>query len=85
MKHALLFTGLLVALTGCATVESDTSTTVTLNGRETELRKRTYTVNGELRETYSVRSQNGSFRQCDPNMAGSCERAARSNAGGNGR
>ena len=83
MTRILLLGCTLAMMAGCATVENNTSSTIIVNGRETELRKRTYTVNGELRETYSVRARNGSYQQCDPSSPGSCERAARKTRGKN--
>ena len=83
MTRILLLICATAVVTSCATIESDTSSTIVVNGRETELRKRTYTVNGQTRETYSVRSRNGSYQQCDPSSPGSCERAARQTRGKN--
>ena len=85
MSHKWLAGGMLVLLTACGSIENSKTIPYTVNGRETVLLERTYTVGNETRTTYSVRSQNGSYQQCDPNMAGSCERAARSNAGGKNR
>lgn len=81
VRKTLLGTAL-VLMAGCASVENETYSTILVNGRETDLRSRTVVEGDRTYISHAVRSRSGSFKTCEPDRPGSCEQAARSNAGG---
>ncbi|MDW3224804.1 MAG: hypothetical protein R8G34_18300 [Paracoccaceae bacterium] len=65
-----------IALSGCASVTSETFSTVVLEGRSYELRTRTIDGPNGPYETSSVQVR-GSYYLCKPDSPGDCEAAIR--------
>ena len=68
-------------LSACAEVENESYSTITLNGREYELRTRTMEGANGPYVTHSVRVNTG-YRTCDPDSPGSCQAAIRNSRRG---
>ncbi|MGA9434838.1 MAG: hypothetical protein WBV62_11450 [Roseobacter sp.] len=75
MLRATLTMTTVLALSACSTVESETFTTIDLNGRDYQLRTRTINGPQGTFETHAIRAGDGSFRSCDPQSPQSCRAA----------
>ncbi len=79
MTRKIFFGTALILLTACGTVENETFSTMTINGRDYNFR--TQTINGP-QGTYTVnaiQANNGSWRTCDPTYPLDCLSARRTN------
>lgn len=76
MARKVLFGAALILLAGCADVQNETFSTITLNGRDYDLRTRTVSGAGGTFVQHSVLAY-GTWRTCLPDSPGSCEGAVR--------
>jgi hypothetical protein len=76
MTRTVIFGTALILLTGCADVRNETYSTITLNGRDYDLRTRTVSGTGNSFVQHSVLAY-GTWRTCLPDSPGSCEGAVR--------
>ncbi len=81
MTLRLLGTLCILILPACAEVKNESFSTITLKGREYELRTRTIEGANGPYVTHSVRANTG-YRTCNPDSPGSCEAALRNSRRG---
>ena len=76
MTRKMVLGTTLILVTGCAEIQNETLSTITLNGREYPLRTRTISGPDGSYVQHSVKAQ-GTYRSCLPDSPGSCEAAVR--------